>query len=74
MSKTLSKYITAFHYFDKTLCIISAASGTVFIVSSATVINTPVAIIRTSLSLVFSISNRIAKKLLKTIRKTEKTQ
>ena len=47
----------------------SALIGGVSIISFATVIGAPVGITTKSLSLVFSISNGIAKKLLKTTRK-----
>ena len=65
ISKTLSKYIPAFDYFDKTLLVLSAISRTVFIDSLVTVIGAPVEITSINLSLVFSISNRIAKKTFK---------
>ena len=68
MSKTLSKYIGAFDYFGKTLQVLSTTSGGVSIASSVTIIGAPVRITSASLSLVFSINNGIAKKLLKAIR------
>ena len=48
---------------------LSTTSGFVSIVLFATVIGAPVGIARASFSLVFSINNRIAKNLLKTMRK-----
>ena len=42
MSKMLSKYIASFDYFDKSLIVLSATSGSISIVSFATVIGTPV--------------------------------
>ena len=48
---------------------LSTRSGFVSIVSFATVIGAPVGIARASFSLVFSINNRIAKNLLKTMRR-----
>ena len=65
ISKTLSKYIPAFDYFDKTLLVLLAISRSVFIDSLATVIGASVEITSINLSLVFSISNRIAKKTFK---------
>ena len=59
----------AFDYFDKVLLALSTRSGFVSIVSFATVIGAPVGIARASFSLVFSINNRIAKNLLKTMRR-----
>ena len=49
ISKTLSQYIAAFHYVDKTLLVLSAISGGVSIASFATVAGATVA----SLGLVF---------------------
>ena len=44
MSKTLSKYIAFFYYFDKSFIVLSATSGSISIASFATVIGTPVGI------------------------------
>ena len=44
MSKRFSKYIASFEYFDKSLIVLSAASGSISISSFATVIGTPVRI------------------------------
>ena len=72
MSKRLSKYIASFGYFDKSLIVLSAASGSISVVSFATVIGTPVGIASASLSLAFSLSTRLVKKLLKTTRDKKK--
>ena len=56
MSKRLSKHIASFDYFDKSLTILSATSGSTSIASFATVIGTPVGIASASLSLAFSLS------------------
>lgn len=73
MSKKFSKYISAFDLFDyKTLLVLSAVVGSVSIASFITVIVASVGIISESLNLVFSISNGIVKKLLKTITKKNK--
>ena len=61
MSKILAKYIGFFGYFDKSLIIISAKSGSISIASFATVIGTPVGIASASLSLTFSLSTGLAK-------------
>ena len=53
---------------------LSATSGSISIASFAIVIGTPVGIARSSLSLVFSLSTGIAKKLLKTTRNKKKKQ
>ena len=54
MSKRLSKYIAFCDYFDKSLIVLSAASGSISIASFATVIGTPVGIASASLSLTLS--------------------
>ena len=72
MSKRLSKYIAFCDYFDKSLIVLSAASGSISIASFATVIGTPVGIASASLSLTFSLSTGIVKKLLKTTRNKKK--
>ena len=72
MSKRISKYIAFFDYFDKSLIVLSIRSGSISIVSFATVIGTPVGIISTSFSLSFSISTGITKKVLKTTRNKKK--
>ena len=65
MSKSFSKYIAAFYYFNKTVLVFLEANGGVSIASFASLIEIPVGITRTSFSLVFSISNRIMKKKVK---------
>ena len=72
MSKRLSKYIAFCDYFDKSLIVLSATSGSISIASFATVIGAPVGIASASLSLVFSLSTGIVKKLLKTTRDKKK--
>ena len=42
MSKRLNKYIASFDYFDKSLIVLSATSGSISIASFATVIGTPI--------------------------------
>ena len=44
MSKTLSKYIVSFDYFDKTLIVLSATSGGISIISFTSVVGVPVRI------------------------------
>ena len=72
MSKTLSKYITDFDYFNKSLLVLSAASGGVSIALFVAVICAPVDITSANLSLVFSIGNGIVKKTFKKIIKKKK--
>ena len=61
MSKILSKYIALCDYFDKSLIVSSATSGSISIASFATVIGTPVGIASANLSLKFSLSTGIVK-------------
>ena len=73
MNKRLSKYITSFNYFDKSFIVLSATRSRIFIALFATVIGTPVGITSASLSLPFSFSIGLVKKLLKTTRNKKKT-
>ena len=68
MSKTLSKYIASFQYVDKSLTVLSVATGKISIASFATAIGVPAGIISVSCSLAFSITTGFAKRFLKTIR------
>ena len=65
MSKILSKYITSFDYFDKSLMFLSIATGSFSIASFAAVIGAPVGMVSASFSLAFSILRGFVKKLLK---------
>ena len=68
-SKNFSKYIASFEYFDKTLIVLSAATGSVSIASFATVIGAPVEMMSASSSLPFSITTGFAKKNFKSSNK-----
>ena len=72
MSKKLSKYISFFDYFDKSLIILSVTSGGVSIASFATVIGVPIGITIASLSLTFSLCTGLVKKLSKATRNKKK--
>ena len=72
MSKRVSKYIASFDYFDKSLIVLSVTTGSISIASFATVIGAPVGIVSASLTLAFSISTGIEKKLLKIARNKKK--
>ena len=67
MSKRLSKYIASFHYFDKSLIVLSVTSGSISIASFTTVICVSVGIASASFSLAFSMSTEIVKKLFNKI-------
>ena len=62
MSKKISKYISFFGYFDKTLIALSVTSGSVSIASFATVTGVPIGITSASLSLAFSLCTGLVKK------------
>ena len=72
MSKKLSKYISFFDYFDKSLIVLSVTSGGFSIASFATGIGAPIGITSESLSLVFSLCKGLVKKLLKATRNKKK--
>ena len=72
MSKRRSKYIAFCDYFDKSLIVLSATSGSISIASFATVTGIPVGIASASLSITFCLSTGIVKKLLKTTRDKKK--
>ena len=62
MSKELSKYISFFDYFNKSLIVLSVTSGRISIASFATVIGIPIGIANASLSLAFSLCTGLVKK------------
>ena len=72
MSKKLSKYISLFDYFDKSLIVLSVTSGDVSVALFATVIGVPIGITSASLSLAFRLCARLVKKLLKATRNKKK--
>ena len=72
MSKRLSKCIASFDYFDKSLIVLSIATGSISIALFATVIGAPVRMISASCSLAFSVTTGIVKKLLKITRNKKK--
>ena len=69
MSKNVSKYIASFEYLDKSLIVLSVATGSV---SIASFIGAPVGIMSASCSLAFLITTGFVKKFLKTIRDKKK--
>ena len=73
MNKRLSKYIASFDYFDKSLIVLSATSGRISVALFVTVIGTPIGIASASLSLAFSLSTGLVKKLLEITRNKKKT-
>ena len=67
--KKLSKYIVAFYYADKIFITLSASFGTLSLVSHATVVGIPVGIAGGSLTVLFTVTSGIVKKLLNATRK-----
>ena len=72
ISKKLSKYIAAFNYFDEALIVLSAASGGVSIISSASGIRVLAGIASASFTHVFSLTTGIIRKLLQITRNKRK--
>ena len=71
-SKKLSKYVAVFDYIDQALIVLSATSGGVSIISFTSIIGAPVGIASASLTLIFSLTTGIVKKLLNITRKKKK--
>ena len=71
-SKKLSKYVAAFDYIDKVLIVLSATSGGVSIISFTSIVGVPVGIASASLTLFFSLTTGIVKKLLNITRNKKK--
>ena len=67
--KKISKYIVAFDYADKLFITLSASFGTLSIASHATIVGIPVGIARASLTLIFTVTTGVVKKLLNITRK-----
>ena len=72
--KKIRKYITAFDYIDKVLIVLSATSSKVSIISFTSIVGAPVGITSASLTLIFSLTTGIVKKLLNATRKKKKKQ
>ena len=70
--KKRSKYIASFDYFEKSLILLSKASGSISIASFVTVIGVPIEIAVVSFSFAFSITTETVKKLLKTTQNKKK--
>ena len=70
--KKISKYITAFDYADKLFIKLSASFGTLSIVSHATVVAIPVGIAGASLTVIFTVTTGVVKKLLNVTKKKKK--
>ena len=71
-SRKLNKYVAVFDYIDQALIVLSATSGGVSIISFTSIVGTPVGIASASLTLFFSLTTGIVKKLLNITRRKRK--
>ena len=70
--KKLNKYLVSFDYLDKIFIALSASFGTLSIASYASVVDIPVGIAGSSLTLIFTIGTGISKLLLNVTKKRKK--
>ena len=63
------KYVAVFDFIDQALIVLSTTSGGVSVISFTTIVGAPVGIVSASLTLFFSLSTGIVKKLLNVPRK-----
>ena len=70
--KKISKYIVAFDYADKLFITLSASFGTLSIASHAAIVGIPVGIAGAYLTLIFTVTTGVVKKLLNITRKKKK--
>ena len=68
----IRKYIVAFDYADKLFITLSASFGTLSIAPHATIVGIPVGIAEASLTLIFTATAGVVKKLLNITRKKKK--
>ena len=61
-----------FHYIDKILIVLNAATGGIWIIFHASVVGAPAGIANTGFTIVFSLATGITKKILKTTRNKKK--
>ena len=71
-SEKLNKYVTAFDYIDKILIVLSATSSGGSIISFTSVVRAPTGIASAGLTLFFSLTTGIVKKLLNITSKKKK--
>ena len=72
-SKKLRKYVAVFDYIDQALIFLNATNGGVSIISFKNIVGAPVGIANASLTLFFSLTTGIVKKLLNITRKKRKS-
>ena len=71
-SKKINKYVTVFDYIDKILIVLSATSRGASIISFTSIVGAPIGIASASLTLIFSLTTGIVKKLLNITRNKKK--
>ena len=71
-SQKLNKYVTVFDYIDKILIVLNATSSGVSIISFTSVVGTLIGIVSVSLTLSFSLTTGIVKKLQNITRNKKK--
>ena len=71
-SRKLNKYVTNFDYIDKILIVLSATDSWVSIISFTRIVGEPVGIASATLTLIFSLTTGIVKKLLNITGNKEK--
>ena len=71
-SKKLNKYVTVFDYIDKILIVLNATSSGVSIISFTSVVGILIGIVSASLTLSFSLTTGIVKKLQNITRNKKK--
>ena len=68
-SKKVSKYVTTFNYISKVLIVLNATIGGVCIISHATVVGAPVGIASAGFTILFSLTTRNNKEIIKDNKK-----
>ena len=68
----LNKYVTAFDYIGKILIVLSTTSSGISIISFTSIFGAPIGIASASLTLIFSLTTGIVKKLLNITRNKKK--
>ena len=68
----INKYVVVFDYADKVFITLSALFGTLSIASHATAVGIPVGIAGASLTLIFTVTTGVVKKLLSVTKKKKK--
>ena len=71
-TRKLNKYVAVFDYIDQASIVLSATSGGVSIISFTNIVGTPVGIASANLTLFFSLTTGLTKKLLNIARKKKK--